>query len=288
MTATASPLASPPASPWVSDTVRIAGIRPEIADVATYDLEFVDPRRGAAYHFLPGQFNMLYLPGVGEVAISISADPASTQPLAHTIRTAGVVTKALSQLGCGATLGLRGPFGTPWPVEEARGHDLVLVAGGIGLAPLRPVICEIHRHRDAYGRVTILHGARTPAGLLFPGEFETWRQRDIVIDTTVDRTVAGWSGHVGVVTLLLDRLELPHSRGTALFACGPEVMMHYTAQSALARGVPAEKIWLSTERNMQCAIGLCGHCQFGPVFVCKEGPVFEYSRIAPFLMVEGL
>ena len=275
-------------NPWLTQTVRIESIIAEIPDVTTYELAFVDPQLTARYRFLPGQFNMLYLPGVGEVAISISASPGSRDRWAHTIRVAGTVTQSLSRMPAGATLGLRGPYGNPWPISECHGHDVMLVAGGIGLAPLRPVIYELLSNRAQYGKVTLLLGARMPEGLLYPGEYAEWQAGGIELQSTVDRAAATWKGNVGVVTLLIDRLPLPRPDQTVLLMCGPEVMMHFTVKSARQRGIPVEHIWLSSERNMQCAVGLCGHCQLGPTFVCKDGPVFRYDHIAPFLKVEGL
>jgi len=275
-------------NPWLSQTVRIEAITPEIPDVATYELAFVDSTMSARYRFQPGQFNMLYLPGVGEIAISISASPQTRERWAHTIRVAGNVTQALTRLQPGATLGLRGPYGNPWPLTECHGRDVILVAGGIGLAPLRPVIYELLANRALYGEITILLGARTPEGLLYSGQYPDWRAGAIDLQTTVDRATADWTGNIGVVTLMLDRLPLSRPDKTVLFTCGPEVMMHFTVKSALKRGIPDERIWLSSERNMQCAVGLCGHCQFGPSFVCKDGPVYRHDHIAPYLKVEGL
>jgi NAD(P)H-flavin reductase len=280
--------ATPVANPWLAHSVRIAKITPEISGVATYDLEFTDPEQAARYQFLPGQFNMLYLPGVGEAAISLSAHPRSRGRWSHTIRAAGNVTRTLARLGNGSTLGLRGPFGSSWPIAEFRGRDVVFVAGGIGLPPLRPAIYHVLEHRPQYGRVTLLYGARTPEGLLFTREYDRWTAGGIEIQTTVDRAPPDWKGNVGTVTVLLDRLPLARPDHTVLISCGPDVMMHFAAQCALHRRLSAEQIWLSAERNMQCAIGLCGHCQLGPEFICKDGPVFRYDRIAPFFRVEGL
>ncbi|MFM8221932.1 MAG: FAD/NAD(P)-binding protein, partial [Planctomycetaceae bacterium] len=269
-------------------TVRVMGVRTELPDVRTLELAFLDDRLAAGYRFAPGQFNMLYLPGVGEAAISISADPASRPSWSHTIRGVGNVTRGLVALQVGETLGLRGPFGTGWPLTAAHGRDLVLVAGGLGLAPLRPVIEAIRSQRNDFGQISLLVGARDPAALLFQSAYADWRRDGINVQVSVDRPSADWRGEVGLVTRLLDRLTLPDPRATWLFACGPEVMMDFTCRSALARGLAAEQLWLSAERNMQCAIALCGHCQWGTEFVCREGPVFPYSRVAPFLRVEGL
>lgn len=275
-------------NPWLCQTVRIDSIEAEIPEVSTYELSFVDRSIAARYRFLPGQFNMLYLPGVGEIAISISADPQSREKWAHTIRVAGNVTQSLSRLQPGATIGLRGPYGNPWPVAECQVNDVILVAGGIGLAPLRPVIYEILANRARYGRVNLLLGARTAEGLLYSDQYDAWKSCGIELQTTVDRAAPEWKGNVGVVTRLLESLSLPCPERTVVLTCGPEVMMHFTVKSAMQLGISEQHIWLSSERNMQCAVGLCGHCQFGPTFVCKDGPVFRHDHIAPYLKVEGI
>lgn len=275
-------------SPWLAHAVRIRAVTPEVPDVATYHLEFVSAQQSAAYACAPGQFNMLYLPGVGEVPISVSGRGGAGDTWDHTIRVAGTTTRALAQLGVGGQLGLRGPFGAGWPLELCRGRDVVLAAGGIGLAPLRPAIEALLDCPSAFGRLTLLYGARTPESLLYSRQYADWIGRGLHVQTTVDRATAGWLGHIGVVPLLLDRLR-PLSPGhTVVLACGPEVMMRYTVRSALERGLCAAQIYVSLERNMQCAAGFCGHCQLGPAFICKDGPVLRYDRIAPFLHVENL
>jgi NAD(P)H-flavin reductase len=274
--------------PWLAHEVVIDRITPEVEGVATYHLRFTDPITAAAYCFLPGQFNMLYLPGVGEAAISVSANPRSRETWAHTIRLAGNVTRTLGRLGAGGSLGLRGPFGSHWPVEMAAGKDLVLVAGGIGLPPLRPVLYDVLARRDEFRNVTVLYGSRTPDSLVYVNEYDTWRAQGLDIRITVDRPAPGWQGTVGVVPLLFDRLKLRDPAQTVVFTCGPEVMMRFAAKSALKQGIPEENIWLSMERNMQCAVGLCGHCQLGPAFICRDGPVFCHDRIEPFMTVESL
>jgi NAD(P)H-flavin reductase len=283
-----TPLPAAAHNPWLSHTVRIAEITPEIPGVDTYDLEFVEPELNARYQFLPGQFNMLYLPGAGEAAISLSAHPKSRGRWAHTIRVAGGVTQTLARLGQGATLGLRGPFGSSWPIADYQGWDVVFVAGGIGLPPLRPAIYHVLDHRRDYGRVVLVYGARSPDTRMYPGEYDRWNTGGIEVQTTVDRATPDWTGNVGTVTVVLDRLKLARPARTVVFTCGPDVMMHFAACSALARGVSAEQIWLSAERNMQCAVGLCGHCQLGPAFICKDGPVLRYDRLAPYFRVEAL
>ncbi len=281
-------------NPWQVHRATIARIRREAPDVSTYELLMED--RGQEGSFQPGQFNMLYVPGIGEAAISISGETKDGL-LEHTVRTVGAVTGALERGGVGLSLGVRGPFGTPWPVDRLRSSrssatadrpNVILVAGGIGLAPLRSVITHLMRHRDEVDQVDVLLGARTPADLIFASEFATWADHGIRLQTTVDRADVSWSGHVGVVTVLLDRLVISQPESTILMTCGPEVMMRFVVQAAMARGIPESNAWVTLERNMNCAIGLCGHCQLGPEFVCKDGPVFRYDRIAPWLHVQGL
>lgn len=279
---------TPAANPWLAFSVQIMGITDETPGVSTYELEFTDTEVARNYRFQPGQFNMLYLPGVGEAAISLSGQSESGDRLRHTVRLAGNVTHSLAALGVGGRFGLRGPFGTPWPMEECRGRDVVAVAGGLGLAPLRPAIDAILNAPDEYGQLTILYGSRTPEHQLFEQVYPDWRQDGAVVNVTVDRSLPGWQGHVGVVPLLVDRMQLPDPENTVFLICGPDVMMNYTVSSALGRGVPAERIWINMERNMNCAVGLCGHCQYGPEFICKDGPVLRYDRVQPLLRVEDL
>ena len=279
---------STPENPWVPQTVEIGEITPEIDGVLTYHLTLTDRNVAASYRFQPGQFNMLYLPGAGEAAISLSGDPASCDRLAHTIRTAGNVTRGLAAMQPGETLGMRGPFGSSWPINECIGRDVVLVAGGIGLPPLRPVIYRLLDERRKYRQLNLLYGARSPDTRLYTSQYESWSDRGLIVHNTVDRSQPGYQGNVGVVPLLLERLQTFDPHTAVLFICGPEVMMRYAARAAFERGMSPSQIWVSTERNMQCAIGLCGHCQLGPAFICKDGPVFRYDRIAPYLKVEGL
>lgn len=274
--------------PWLSNAVRIRHVKVETPGVATYGLVFCNPNVGREFRYRPGQFNMLYVPGVGESAISISGDPADRGSLEHTIRVAGNVTKSLAALPAGSTIGLRGPFGSHWPIEHCQGRDVILVAGGIGLAPLRPVIHELLAQRELYRHLFLQIGARDPAGLLYASQFADWRLRGLDVQVTVDRGTDDWSGHVGMVTTLLDRIPLSDPANTVLMTCGPEVMMWYTVQTAIRRGLNPDRVYVSLERNMNCAIGLCGHCQFGPQFLCKDGPVFPYHRVASILKVGDL
>ena len=267
--------------PMVPRTAIIRAIKPEAYGISTFSMAFADPADAAGYHFQPGQFNMLYLPGFGEVAISVSSDPGLPLMLGHTIQNAGSVTRGIGRLKVGDLLGVRGPFGTPWPVESAVGKNLVIVAGGIGLAPLRPVILSVLRRRDQFGRVLLLNGARTPPDLLYTGEFGWWREGGIEVYVTVDLADEHWKGKVGVVPQLFYMMRMEH-KNTLVMTCGPEIMMRFVLYEALARRIPKDAIYLSMERNMKCGVGFCGHCQFGPSFICKQGPVLNYATIEPF------
>jgi NAD(P)H-flavin reductase len=273
-----------PPSPWRVLMATVRSVTPETPGVQTYDLSFDDPT--ATYSFRPGQFNMLYLPGVGESAISVSSDSEEPAKLRHTVRALGNVTRAMTRLQPGDKLGVRGPYGTAWPVEEFRGKDLIIMAGGLGLAPLRPVIYHLIRHRSEYGRVSLLYGARTPADLLYSGEYESWRANGMDVQVAVNVASTDWHGSIGTVMPLLATLPLDPAR-TAVFTCGPEVMMRFVAAAVVERGLASEQVFVSLERNMNCAVGLCGHCQFGPAFVCKDGPVFPFDRVRRLLLVEN-
>jgi NAD(P)H-flavin reductase len=268
-----------PMLPW---PFQIRRFKFETEDTFTVELQPLGDLE--EYTFLPGQFNMIYVFGVGEIPISISGDPANPRTLVHTTRAVGAVTKAMDKMRRGDILGIRGPYGTPWPIDKAEGRDVVFVAGGIGLAPLRPALYEVVAHRERYGKVVLLYGTRTPTDVLFRQELEHWRARfDLEIYVTVDRAMSGWRGNVGVVTNLISRAPFDPSN-TMAFVCGPEVMMRFTTMELHKRGVDNEHIFVSMERNMKCAIGMCGHCQFGSVFVCKDGPVFRYSQIKDMLV----
>jgi len=268
-----------PMLPW---PFQIRRVKHETEDTFTVELQPSGDLE--EFTFQPGQFNMVYVYGVGEIPISISGDPANPRTLVHTTRAVGSVTKAMDKMHRGDILGIRGPYGTPWPIDHANGQDVVFVAGGIGLAPLRPALYEVVAQRERYGKVVLLYGTRTPSDVLFRQELENWRARfDLEIYVTVDRAMSGWRGNVGVVTNLISRAPFD-PRNTMAFVCGPEVMMRFTTMELHKRGVDNEHIFVSMERNMKCAIGLCGHCQFGSVFVCKDGPVFRYSQIKDMLV----
>lgn len=256
---------------------RVQSISRETPDTYTFVLE---PEEDTAWHaFQPGQFSMLYLFGVGELPISISGDPGRHGRLTYTVRAVGQATRSLVSVKKGDTVGVRGPFGRGWPVQQARGKDVLIAAGGIGLAPLRPVIYHILRHRPDYGRLILLYGARSPRDQLYRKELADWaRQPNTQILNTVDYGALSWRGHVGVVTTLFRYVRLQPDR-TVGMVCGPEIMMRFVAREMGLRGVPASSVYLSMERNMKCALGYCGHCQYGPHFICKDGPVFPYEQI---------
>jgi NAD(P)H-flavin reductase len=265
---------------------EVVKITTEAEGVTTLALKLTDPDVQKRFRWEPGQFNMLYVPGYGEAAISMSSDVESADGLViHTIRHAGNVTKAASRLKVRDVVGLRGPFGSSWPMESVQGMDVVIACGGIGLPPLRGVLYSIIRERAKYGKVTLVYGARTPKDLMYPGEYETWKKADIDVQVTVDRGDDTWTGRVGVVPMLFYHFRVdPHK--TAIMTCGPEIMMRFVIYEALARRIPAEHIYVSLERNMKCGQGACGHCQMGPYFICKDGPVFPFNRLESFFNVE--
>jgi NAD(P)H-flavin reductase len=274
--ATASEVARDPMLPML---YRIEATKRETRD--TFTLELLPKNGSHCVPFEPGQFNMLYVFGAGEVPISVSGDPATFPALQHTTRVVGTVTKAMSLLKPGDTVGVRGPFGSHWPVSEMEGRDFVIIAGGIGLAPLRPVLYSLTKDRAKYRKIILLYGTRTPEDILFRPELQRWRSKlDLDIQVTVDRASSRWRGNVGVVTTLIGRCAFEPANTVAL-VCGPEVMMRFALMELQRRGVPPEQTFLSMERNMKCAVGFCGHCQYGPTFICKDGPVFRFDTIAP-------
>ena len=262
---------------------RISARREETHDTVSITLE---PAGEPIADFRPGQFTMLYAFGVGEIPISVSG-PAGSPALTQTIRAVGAVSTALCTAQAGQVVGVRGPFGTSWNEADAAGQDLLLVAGGIGLAPLRPALLAALRERHRYRRVIALIGARSPAELVFADELTAWQENGAEVAVTVDRADASWPGHVGVVTQLVGRVGLKPARTTALI-CGPEVMMRLTARTLLAAGVTAACIRVSLERNMQCGTAECGHCQLGPLLLCRDGPVVSYTVAEPLMAIREL
>ena len=259
---------------------RVRQRRVETADTVTLVLDPVDEPIVAP---LPGQFTMMYAFGVGEVPISVSGH--ADGGIVHTVRAVGAVSRAVAGARTGDVLGIRGPFGTDWGVPP--GGDLVVLAGGIGLAPLRPVIRQAVAERSRFGRVAVLIGARTPADLLYPTEYPAWRAAGLDVRVTVDRAAAGWTGHVGVVTTTLDGLPTDPAATTA-FVCGPEAMMRFAARALVDRGVRPGAVRVSLERNMRCGVAVCGHCQLGPLLVCRDGPVVGWDVAEPLLSVKEL
>jgi len=260
--------------PMLPAVTRVRRRRRETHDVWTLALEAPPGVTG----FAPGQFSMLCLPGVGEVPVSMSGDPAR-DGLVHTIRAVGAVSTALAALRQGEQLGLRGPFGSAWPAAAASGRDVVIMAGGLGLAPLRPLLYRLFARARDYGRITLLYGTRSPDDILFERELRRWREKSgATVAVTVDHAAGDWRGPVGVVTSLLKGEQFDPGNSIACI-CGPEVMMRFSIGNLIDMGLPAESIYLSMERNMKCAVGHCGHCQFGPAFICRDGPVFRYDRV---------
>lgn len=271
------------ANPYVIHPATIVEKIREAEDINTYRLQLVDEQARQQFRFKAGQFNMVYLFGVGEVAISIVSDPDDPQLLDHTIRTVGRVTNAIADLQPGDVLGIRGPFGQGWPVEEARGHNVVIVTGGLGCAPVVGAIEYIFRRRAQYGSIKILHGVKTPHDLLYRERFDAWRGLpDTEVLLTSDQPDKTWSYHIGVVTELFELVSIDPPKSIVLM-CGPEIMMRLGAPILLSRGIPATAIYVSLERHMECGIGLCGHCQMGPYFLCKDGPVMRYDLVEPWL-----
>ena len=260
-----------------SSLYRVARFSRETHD--TFTIVLRPQKAEKSFTFAPGQFNMLYMFGAGEVPVSISGNPLDKKTITHTIRAVGNVTQLMRQLKTGDRVGLRGPFGSRWPISEASGKDAVIVAGGIGLAPLRPVVYQFFARRKRYRRVTLLYGTRTPEDILYKRELKRWRaELDMDVHVTVDRATGSWRGNVDVVPALIPRAAFEAGRTVAM-VCGPEVMMHFTVRALKERGLGNEDIYVSMERNMKCAVGFCGHCQYGPYFICKDGPVFRFDRV---------
>lgn len=274
-------------NPYLPQAARIVERIDESPDIFTLRLAHADPAAGAAFRFAPGQFNMLYLFGAGEVPISIVSDPEELPLVAHTIRAVGRVTQGLARLTTGQMLGLRGPYGRGWPLHTARGGDVLVVTGGLGCAPVVAVIDYVLRRRSEFGRLTIVQGVKHSADLIWRSRYEAWgRQPDTRVLLAADAAGPHWPWHVGRITGLLDQAAVRPERTLAML-CGPEGMMRATVERLLALGLGEAQLYLSMERNMQCAIGHCGHCQFGGRFVCRDGPVFAFPQVKELFGVEG-
>jgi anaerobic sulfite reductase subunit B len=270
----------------VPSRYRVMARNTETHDTVTLVLDPVDAPIPASR---PGQFTMLYAFGIGEVPVSVSgiSSAGNGGSLTQTLREVGAVTRALCAAGPGQVVGVRGPYGTDWGVAGVKGRDLVVVAGGIGLAPLRPVVLAALGAREQYGRIVVLAGARSAGDLVFARELDAWRRRGADVEVTIDPPAAGWHGHVGFVSQLIGRAGFDAANATA-FVCGPEIMMRVSARALLEHGVAARDIRLSLERNMRCGVATCGHCQLGPLLLCRDGPVVTYDRAAQLLAVKEL
>ncbi len=262
---------------------RVTWRRQETADTVTMKIRSVGR---PLPEFRPGQFAMLYAFGAGEIPVSVSGLPAGENALVHTVRAVGAVSRALYSLNVGDPLGARGPYGIGWDLDTALGRDVLVIAGGIGLAPLRPLVLRMLAEPGRYGRISVLIGARTPSDLLYRRQARAWRTA-AQVTVTVDRPEPGWQGDVGVVTRLLDRSRWTPADTTA-FVCGPEPMIHATARDLVRAGVAPHRIRVSLERNMRCGEGNCGHCQLGPLLLCRDGPVSGWDRAEPLLAVKEL
>jgi NAD(P)H-flavin reductase len=271
--------------PMLTAPFRVQKNRRETGDTRTLELMSLNGTAPPAW--LPGQFMMVYVFGEGEIPISISGDPAECDRIVHTVRAVGAVSRAICKAKEGSAIGLRGPFGSAWPAGLTEGQDVLLIAGGIGLAPLRPVVYALMANRGRYRSVFLLAGARAPEIFLYRREMDRWRTRGIDVRLTVDAAAPGWRGSVGPVTTLIPSVEIDASR-TVAFIVGPEIMMRVVVLALAGRGIPYDRLFLSMERNMKCAVGFCGHCQLGPAFICKDGPVFPYSKLEPWLKIRNL
>jgi NAD(P)H-flavin reductase len=270
--------------PMVPEPFVVRSKRQDTSD--TWTLELTSVADEAGLRFAPGQFTMIEAAGCGEVPISISGDPTEPDVLVHTVRAVGLATQAICAAQPGQVLGVRGPYGNAWPVQALEGQDVVVAAGGIGLAPLRPAILAMIANRERYGRLVLLYGARTPGQMLYVDELERWREEGVEVHTTVDSGGPAWLGHVGVVTRLIGRAHL--TAGFAGLTCGPEIMMRLTALALADFGIDGARLYVSTERNMQCGIGHCGHCQLGPWLLCRDGPVFDWKTLGHWLQVRDV
>jgi NAD(P)H-flavin reductase len=278
-------MASKGASPGSASPFLLTPYVLEKRSAETYDTTtlVLSPANGGKIPaFKPGQFNMVYAFGVGEAAISLSGDTEKRDKLIHTIRSVGKITNALTSMQPGSVIGIRGPYGVGWPHELAKKHDVVVVGGGLGLAPLRPLLYELMTHKDQYNQVEVMYGARTPKDIVYYDEVQTWRNfPKWHFQVTVDVGGPDWKGDVGVVTTRIPDAKFD-PKNTIAFVCGPDIMMKFTIKSLVGRGISEENIYVSLERNMKCGIGFCGHCQHGPIFVCRDGPVFNYKAIRSF------
>ena len=268
-------------NPYLGDEALIKRVKKQTYDTKTFTFAFKSVERQRSFSFSPGQFNVIGRFGVGEAPFSITSDPSIKEAFEHTVRRVGNVTGVLDRLREGDGVYVRGSYGKGWPLEKAKGRNILIVAGGIGFPPLRPFIMYAKNHRNEFGHIEILYGARTPSDLIYTDEFDEFRSiEDTKLLLTVDAVPEGekWDHRVGVVTTLFEDMTST-LRKTIVFTCGPEIMMKFVVKGLLERGFAEDQIYLSMERRMKCGIGKCGHCQIGPKFVCRDGPVFPYSEV---------
>ncbi len=264
---------------FVPSIARIQAVRDETPDTKTFTLRFRRPQESAAFHFLPGQFVELSVFGQGEAPFCIASSPARAEFFETTVRRTGKLTDALHRMGPGAEVGIRGPFGNGFDLASARGKDLLFVAGGIGLPPLRSLIRNVLDERDRFRNVTILYGARTPLDLVYKDELREWRSTPgIEFHVTVDTGMPGWTGNVGMVPVLFAKTTL-RPETTLAYVCGPPIMIKFVVQDLFMRGFREEAVISTLERMMQCGIGKCNHCAIGHRYVCRDGPVFNFRQI---------
>lgn len=277
-----------PSNPYLPKPAKIVGRTQENDTIFTLRLQFVDAADQQAFSFVPGQFNMLYLFGVGEIPISIVSDPHDTEIFDHTIRVVGRVTAGFAKLKPGDTIGIRGPYGRGWPLSRATMRDVIVLTGGLGCAPVVSVIHYVRKRRAQFGRLIIMQGVKRSADLIWRDQYDHWaRENNTQVLLACDAGGETGPWHKGLVTQLIDHARFD-ARNCTVMMCGPEVMMRSGATAFVRRDIREENIWLSTERNMQCGIGLCGHCQMGPYFSCKDGPVFCYSELKDWLSRKGV
>ncbi|MEJ0017435.1 MAG: FAD/NAD(P)-binding protein [Acetobacteraceae bacterium] len=273
------------ADPMLPRQFRIAQVTREVPGVFTWTLKSLD-RRG--FGFQPGQFNMVWLPGVGEIPLSISGDCREPYTLVHTIRAVGPVTNMMQQARPGTVVGVRGPFGRPWPIEAAVGCDVIFVTSTVGLAPLRPLIVEVLHRRDDFGKVVICYGSRGTEDILFEADLHEWRARfDTNVHVTVHAAHSGYRGRVGGVAAAINIARIDGA-ATQAFVCRSEALTRQAVATLGERGVTGDRVWVTLERSMKCGIGLCGHCQFGPSFMCKDGPIYRFDQIEALYSVREL
>jgi NAD(P)H-flavin reductase len=266
-------------NPFLPDLAQIAAIRDETSDTKTFTLGFLDPARWEAFRYRPGQFAEVSVFGAGEAPFCLASPRQGADTFDITVRAVGAVTDALHALAVGDAVGVRGPLGNGFPFDEVKGKDILFVAGGIGLPPLRPLIWETLGERASFRTITLLYGARTPADLVYRDDLERWRARDdMKLLVTVDSADGDWKGNVGVVGSLFSQIQVAPAE-TVAFVCGPPIMIRFVTQDLLKLGLAEDSIITTLERHMRCGVGKCNHCLIGDKYVCTDGPVFTYRQV---------